>query len=666
MTHPRRVVWEPASDAWTSTRMGRFLTRAAARHGLELTDYASAWKWSVGEVEAFWTEIVDQFDVRFIAQPSAVLEPRKMPGASWFPGATLNYAEHALRHGGGDEVAIVGMSQSRGLEIVTRDALRRRVAQCAVGLRRLGVERGDHVAAYLPNTSEAVVGLLATASIGAVWSSCSPEFGVTAVLDRFRQISPKVLLAVSGYRYGGRVVDRSADLAQIRDGLPSLSATVLVDFLVGSPTLEGHDVLSWEMVLSPLPRVAESDFAFTPVPFDHPLYVLFTSGSTGLPKPIVHGHGGILLEHLKMLALHHDLDDEDTFFWFTTTGWMMWNYLVSGLLVGSTIVLFDGDPTHPDLGELWRLAGRTGATVVGLGAPFIVRCHTEDLVLPKDVDLSRVRQVGATGAPLPVAGFEWVESCFGPRVQLVSISGGTDLCTAFVGGSPLVPVRLGEIQCRCLGADVDAFDEQGRSVVGSLGEMVIKTAMPSMPLGLYGDDGTRFRAAYFERFPNVWHHGDWLEVTTDGGCVITGRSDATLNRGGIRAGTAEYYSAIEDMAALRDSLVVHLEDPDGGPGAIVLLVAIADGRLLDDELIGEVRARVRRLVSPRHVPDRILAVPAVPRTISGKKVEVPVKRLLTGGRPDVVVARDALADPAAWDQLVETLRASGELDGPAA
>lgn len=663
MTNRRRIVWEPEPDAWSSTRMGRFLTRAAARRGLELMDYATAWEWSVRDVEAFWAEIVDQFDVRFIARPSAVLEPREMPGAGWFPGATLNYAEHALRQGSGDDVAIVGESQSRGPETVTRDQLRRRVGQCAAGLRQLGVKQGDHVVAYLPNTSEAIVGLLATASIGAVWSSCSPEFGVTAVLDRFRQIEPKVLLAVTGYQYGSRAVDRSDDLAQIRDGLPSLSATVLIDSLGGIATPEGRDVLDWGTLLASAPGAPESDLTFTPVPFNHPLYVLFSSGSTGLPKPIVHGHGGILLEHLKMLALHHDLDEQDTFFWFTTTGWMMWNYLVSGLLIGARIVLFDGDPSHPGLDELWRLAGRTGATVVGLGAPFIVRCHAESLVLPKDVDLSHVRQIGSTGAPLPVAGFEWVESRFGPRVQLASISGGTDLCTAFVGGGPLVPVRLGEIQCRCLGADVDAFDEQGRSVVGSLGEMVIKTPMPSMPLGLHGDDGTRFRAAYFERFPGVWHHGDWLEVTTDGGCVITGRSDATLNRGGIRAGTAEYYSAIEDLVDLRDSLVVHLEDPDGGPGVIVLLVVVSEGHELDTALVDEVRARVRRLISPRHVPDRIIAVPAVPRTISGKKVEVPIKRLLAGGQPEAVVARDALADPVDWDRLVEVLRALGELDG---
>jgi acetoacetyl-CoA synthetase len=651
MVQSRRIVWEPAPDAWTSTRMGRFLTTAADRRGLTFPDYASAWEWSVQDLEGFWQEVVDQLGVRFVSEPSAVLESRTMPGARWFPGGTLNYSEHALRHDGA--VAIVGESQSRGVEKVSYAELRQRVARCAAGLRRLGVTQGDHVAAYLPNTSEAIVGFLATASLGAVWSSCAPEFGVAAVLDRFQQIEPKVLMAVTGYRYGARTIDRRDDLEQIRAGLPSVTATVVVDLVEGLP---GPDeaVLPWTELLAVPAGDSEPDLTFTPVPFDHPLYVLYSSGSTGLPKPIVHGHGGILVEHLKMLALHHDMDERDSFFWFTTTGWMMWNYLVSGLLVGARVLLFDGDPAHPGLDELWRFAARHEATVVGLGAPFLVRCHADDLDLPADIDLSRVRQIGSTGAPLPDTGFEWVESRFGPSVQLASVSGGTDLCTAFVGGSPLVPVRLGEIQCRCLGADVDAFDEDGNSVVGSLGEMVIRAPMPSMPVGFHGDDGSRYRAAYFERYPGVWHHGDWLEVTEQGGCVITGRSDATLNRGGIRSGTAEYYTVVESIDGVRDSLVVHLEDPAGGPGEIVLLL-VTDGRQVDDGLLAEIRTTVRGRISPRHVPDRVVEVPAIPRTISGKKVEVPVKRLLAGGDAARVVTRDALADPAAWDRLVEVL-----------
>jgi len=404
---------------------------------------------------------------------------------------------------------------------------------------------------------------------------------------------------------------------------------------------------------------ASAPLTFAEVPFAHPLYVLYSSGSTGLPKPIVHGHGGILLEHLKVLGLHHDLGRDDTFFWFSTTGWMMWNYLVSALALGTTIIVCDGDPSSPGLDELWRIASRTGVTVLGLGAPYLVRCHQEDLELPEGHDLSRLRQIGSTGSPLPPAGYEWVERRFGRQVQVVSASGGTDLCTAFIAGAPLLPVHVGELQCRCLGAYVDAFDEHGRSVVGSLGELVIRAPMPSMPVGFWGDDdGSRYHAAYFEHYPGVWRHGDWLEITADGTCVVAGRSDATLNRGGIRSGTAEFTTIVEAVAGVTDSLVVHCEDPDGGPGELVLMVEVAGGGVLDDALADRIRTALREQLSPRHVPDRIVAVPGVPRTISGKKVEVPVKHLLTGGDPDTVVSRDALADPDSWDRLVAAITAT--------
>jgi acetoacetyl-CoA synthetase len=662
----RRIVWEPPADAWATSRMGTFLTRVGEERALDLSDYAKAWAWSVDDLENFWSDIAHEFDVAFTTPPTAVLSDRSMPGARWFEGSTLNYARDVLRTGADERTAIIDESQSREGSQLTYFELRRSVARCAAGLRSLGVKEGDRVAAYLPNCPEAIVAFLATASIGAIWSSCAPEFGVRAVIDRFIQIDPVVLFVVTGYRYGLKTVDRTDDVACMLQELPTVRDAIVLSYLDGA---SGPDSLAAGVGPRNLPRVlhysdlmeadVDAQLEFVDVPFAHPLYVLYSSGSTGLPKPIVHGHGGILLEHLKMLGLHHDLDETDTFMWFCTIGWMMWNYLVTALSLGTTIVTFDGDPTYPALDELWRVAARTRLTVLGVGAPYLVLCDKADLALPEGHDLSRIRQLGATGAPLPPGGFEWVERRFGRRVQVISASGGTDVCTAFVAGAPVLPVRVGELQCRCLGAHVDAFDGDGRSVVGSLGEMVIRAPMPSMPIGFWNDDGSRYRAAYFEHFPGVWRHGDWIEITEEGTCIITGRSDATLNRGGIRSGTAEFMNVVETVDGVADSLVVHLEDSEGGPGQLVLMVELRPGSRLDGELVDRIRSSLRSGISPRHVPDRIVAVLLVPRTISGKKIEIPVKRLLAGGDPEDIVTRDALADPTAWDALVETMRAEG-------
>lgn len=656
----RRVIWEPPADAWASSRMGRFLDRVSRERRLELPTYQKAWEWSVADLEGFWSEIVREFDVHFSTPPHEVLAGRGMPGATWFPGATLNYARDLLATGGDDRVAIIDVSQSRGRSELTFGELRRDVARFAAGLRSLGVQKGDRVAAYLPNAPEAVVAFLATASIGAIWSSCAPEFGVRAVIDRFTQIEPKVLIAVTGYRYGEKTIDRHDDVAELLAQLPSVRDIVILEYLSGATS--GSDLGSVHGYADLLEVDPEASLFFVDVPFDHPLYVLYSSGSTGLPKPIVHGHGGILLEHLKMLGLHHDLGDDDTFLWFSTVGWMMWNYLVSALALGTTIVTFDGDPAHPGLDELWRVAARERLTVLGLGAPYLVRCDREDLPLPEGHDLSRLRQVGATGAPLPPGGFEWVERRFGQQVQVVSASGGTDVCTAVIAGAPMLPVHVGELQCRCLGAYVDSFDEQARPVVNELGELVIRAPMPSMPVGFWNDtDGSRYHAAYFEHYDGVWRHGDWLEITEDGTCIITGRSDATLNRGGIRSGTAEFMTLVEALDGIDDSLVVHLEDPEGGPGELILLVVLAGRRLLDEEISTRIRMTLRAGISPRHVPDRIVAVTSIPRTISGKKVEVPVKRVLAGAEPAAVVTRDALADPGSWDDLLAALSEAGAI-----
>jgi acetoacetyl-CoA synthetase len=639
------VLWTPAADARSSTRMGRYLEWLGDAGGPKLQTYDEAWRWSVQNPGAFWRSVWDHFDVRAATPPTGGLGDARMPGATWFPGATLNYAEHALGLGGrgDDDLVVLGRSQTRPQLDLTAAELRDAVARCRTGLARLGVRRGDRVAAYLPNVPETIVALLATASLGATWSSCAPEFGVRAVIDRFAQIRPRVLLAIDGYRYGDKPIDRRSELAEIRAALPSVESTVVLPYLDldAAATIPGS--IPWSELLAD-----QRDLAFEPVPFDHPLYILYSSGTTGLPKPIVHGHGGILLEHLKALALHTDLGPGDRFLWFTTTGWMMWNYLVSGLAVGATVVTYDGNPAWPDLGELWRVAAETRTTYLGTSAPYLMACRKAVLEPRRNLDLRSLRGVGSTGAPLPAAGFRWVRDAVSPAIPVGSLSGGTDLCTGFLGPSPLVPVWAGEISCRMLGASVEAFDEEGRSVIGREGELVITAPMPSMPVSLWDDpDGSRLRDAYFATYPGVWRHGDWLTITDRGSCIVTGRSDATLKRGGVRIGTAEFYGVVEALPEVADSLVVHLEDPDGGPGELLLFVVSRDTATVDPALDARIRSALRAELSPRHVPDSIQAVPAIPRTLSGKKLEVPVKRILLGLPADLAASRDSLSDPGA-------------------
>ncbi|SBT68681.1 acetoacetyl-CoA synthetase [Micromonospora sediminicola] len=637
------VLWTPPADVRERSRIGDYLRWLAEHRGLEFADYDALWQWSVTDLDGFWGSIWDYFQVVAHTPPTATLAGRAMPGARWFPGATLNYAENVLRMPGLDDdaPAVIAHGQTRAPETLTAAELRERVRRVAAGLRRLGVGPGDRVAAYAPNIPETYVLLLATASLGAIFSSCAPEFGTRSVTDRWQQIEPTVLVAVDGYRYGDKPVDRRAEVAAIRAALPSLRHTVAVPYLdPAGETPAG--ALAW----AELAAETDEPLTFTPVAFDHPLYVLYSSGTTGLPKPIVHGHGGILLEHLKMLALHHDLGPSDRFLWFTTTGWMMWNFLVSGPAVGAAIVLFDGNPGHPDLGALWRLAAETGTTYFGTSAPFLLACRKAGLVPREIADLSALRGLGSTGAPLPAEGFTWVYENVGDRLQLQSLSGGTDVCTGFVGGVPLLPVHAGEIACRALGAKVEARAADGSAVIGQLGELVITEPMPSMPVGFWNDpDGARYREAYFEVYPGVWRHGDWITVNERGGCVITGRSDATLNRGGVRLGTAEFYSVVEGLDEVVDSVVVHLEDDEGGAGELLLFVVLADGLELDDAMRKTICRELRTALSPRHVPDEIHQVRAVPRTLSAKKLEVPVKKILTGTPVDSAAAKGALANP---------------------
>ena len=577
-----------------------------------------------------------------------------MPGAEWFPGTSLNYAEHIFRGKDPAKLAILHTAEGADLAEITWGELEQRVATFAAGLRSLGVERGDRVAAYLPNSPEAVVGFLAAASIGAIWSSCSPDFGARSVIDRFAQIEPKVLLAVDGYTYGGKPFDRMDVVTGLEAEMPSLEHTVLVPYLdpAADPVRLAHGI-AWSDVAA---KGAGAALEFDRVPFDHPLWVLYSSGTTGLPKAIVQGHGGILLEHLKKMHLHVDAQDGNRIFWFTTTGWMMWNFLVSMLLTEASIVLYDGNPGHPTLDTLWDLAAEAEITTFGTSASFLASCMKAGVEPSQGRDLSRLGAVGSTGSPLAPEGFEWVYEHVGRDTWLFSTSGGTDVCTAFVGGVPLLPVYRGELQARALGCAVEAWDEDGNALVGEVGELVITKPMPSMPVFFWSDpDGERYRSSYFEMYPGIWRHGDWIEITDRGTAIIYGRSDSTINRGGIRMGTSEIYRAVLSLDEITDALVVDVPR-SGTEGWMPLFVVLREGETLDDELIKRIAARVREDCSPRHVPNEVHEVAEVPRTLSGKVLEVPVKRILMGTPPDQAASRDSLANPLALDPFVDLAR----------
>jgi len=619
------LLWEPPAELVERAVMTRYMRERG------FDDYASLWQWSVDDLDGFWASIWDFFSVE--GSYDAVLASRAMPGAQWFPGAQVNYAEHLFRGKADDAVAIVHASELRDLAEVTWGELRRQTASMAARLRALGVERGDRVAAYMPNIPEATAAFLACASIGAIWSSCSPDFGPRSVIDRFAQIEPKVLLAVDGYRYNGRDFDRRETVERI--AAETGGHVLTLGYLDGS---------GW-------PDDPDGELDFERVPFDHPLWVLYSSGTTGLPKAIVQGQGGILLEHLKKLHLHVDAQAGDRLFWFTTTGWMMWNFLTSGLLTEAAIVLYDGSPAQPDMNVLWDLAERAGVTTFGTSAAYIASCMKAGVEPAAGRDLSRLRAVGSTGSPLAPEGFEWIYEHVGEDTWLFSTSGGTDMCTAFVGGVPLLPVYRGELQGRSLGAKVEAYDEDGNAVIDEVGELVITEPMPSMPLYLWNDpDGERYRDSYFDMYPGIWRHGDWIEITERGTAIISGRSDSTINRGGIRMGTAEIYRAVLAVDEVVDALVVDL--PRDGDDWMPLFVVLREGAEFDEALEKQLRTRIREDCSPRHVPDEIVAVEEVPRTLSGKVLELPVKRILMGADPETAASRDSLQNPEALDFFV--------------
>jgi acetoacetyl-CoA synthetase len=647
------TLWAPTAATVARARMTHYARWLSAERGFAGGGYDELWQWSVADPGRFWTSIWDYFDVLGQRGDGPPLSGGPMPDVTWFAGATLNYARNALRHAEADpgRTAVVFESEAGRAGRLSYAELAGQVARVAAGLRSLGVGRGDRVAGYLPNAPEALIGLLASASLGAIWTACSPDFGAASVIDRFAQTAPKVLIAVDGYAYAGKRYDRRAEVAGIAAALPGLEALVTVDYLgTGRPEAAVRG-LSWAELAAagddPAPLEYEE------VPFGHPLWVLYSSGTTGLPKPIVHGHGGIVLEHLKVLSLHQDLSGDDVFLWYTTTGWMMWNYLVGGLLAGTTVVLYDGSPSYPATDYLWELAARERVTYAGVGAPYLLACAKAGVRPAAQHDLAALRGVGSTGSPLPPEGFRWAyaEVAPGPGADFVlgSISGGTDVCTAFVGPSPLLPVRAGVISGRCLGAKVEAFDGAGQAVIGEVGELVVTEPMPSMPVGFWNDpDGERYKTSYYADYPGVWRHGDWLMIEPDGGCIIYGRSDATLNRGGVRMGTSEFYRVVEGLPDVADSLVVDTGQL-GQEGRLILYVVPADGRELDDALITAIKSALRTGLTPRHVPDEIRAVPGIPRTLSGKKLEVPVRRILLGTPVADAADPDALANPEVLD-----------------
>ncbi|MGN6871843.1 MAG: acetoacetate--CoA ligase [Solirubrobacteraceae bacterium] len=644
---PGTVLWTPPADARESTEIGRYLGWLERERGRAFPGFDELWAWSVSDLEGFWTSIWDYFQIQSHTPYHRVLSSRAMPGARWFEGASLNYAEHLLGRGDDhdrDASAIVSYSQTRDPIELTFGELRDQVARARAGLVRLGVRPGDRVVAYMPNIPETLVAFAATASLGAIWASCAPELGARSVVDRLAQLDPTVLLTVGGYGFRDRSIDRRAEVREIRGRLPTLRHVVGLQYGEHAP----DDALPWDTLLA-----ESAPLEFQPVDFDHPLYVLFSSGTTGPPKAIVHGHGGILLEHFKSHSLSWDLGPGDRLQWFTTTSWMMWNSLVSALLCRASVVMIDGDPTWPTLDWQWQLAGLTRPTCMGVSPTFVMASRNAGLEPGRLGRLDSIRTFPLAGSPLPVAGYRYLNEQLPPNALLLNGSGGTDVCTAIVGGTRIQPVYEGEISGPCLGVAARAFDPDGREIVGELGELVITEPMPSMPLGFWNDpDGSRYREAYFEQYPGVWRHGDWIRFTHERTCQVTGRSDATLNRGGVRLGTGEFYGVLDDIPEIADSIVVHLEDAGGGAGQLLLFVVLADGAELDDELRSTIARSLSRELSPRHVPDVVTAVPAIPRTLTGKKLEAPVKRVLAGAPPEKVASLDALLDPTAFDAFV--------------
>ncbi|MCH6264459.1 acetoacetate--CoA ligase [Neobacillus citreus] len=646
-----KLLWEPSQQTINQSNIKKFMMWLEENRGLTFEDYNQLWDWSVTEIEHFWTAIWEFFNIKSETDYTAVLSGNKMPNVKWFEGATLNYAEHVFRNEDPEKAAVIHKSEIRPVQEVTWAELRKKTAAMAAYLKSLGVKSGDRVVGYAPNIPETLTSFLACASIGAVWSSCAPEFGIQSVIDRFKQIEPTVMIAVDGYQYGGKRYDRMELVKKIQAELPSLKETILVPYLETQPEIsELNNTVLWDQVIS------ENDDAiltFEPVPFNHPLWILYSSGTTGKPKGIVQSQGGILLEHLKFLGLQVDLKKGDRFFWYTTTGWMMWNVTVSGLLTGAAIVLYDGNPNYPNDETLWSLAESTKMTTFGTSASFLMASLKAGIKPKEQFDLSHLRSIGSTGSPLPESGFDWVYEQVKEDIWLTSTSGGTDICSGFVGGSPTLPVYSGEIQARVLGSAVKAFNDAGEEVINEIGELVVTEPMPSMPIYFWNDEnGVRYKESYFSVYPDIWRHGDFIEITDRGSAIIYGRSDATINRGGIRMGTSEIYSALESIPEVIDSLIVDIPI-SAEQSYMPLFIVLKEGFSITDELKTRINQSIRQNCSPRHVPNEIISVNELPKTLNGKKIEVPIKKILMGVPIEQAVNLGSLNNPETLDYFIE-------------
>lgn len=649
------ALWTPDATRIAEARITDYQRWLQAEKGLVFDSYPALWEWSVEHIEDFYQTMWEYFDVQHSTPYKQVLDSHRMPGAKWFEGARLNLAEQVFRFHQDEpqRPAILSRSEIRDLRTLSWGELRARIASVAQGLRQLGVGPGDRVVAYLPNLPETIVAFFAVCSIGAIWSSCSPDMGTRSVLDRFQQIDPKVMIAVDGYRYGGKDFNRLEVVKGLQASLPTLEKVVLLPYLNPEASLDG--AIEWDELAG-----NDATMQFEQVTFDHPLWVVYSSGTTGMPKPIVHGHGGALLKGLQDHALQLDLGPRDRYLWFTTTGWIMWNAQMSGLLTGATICLYDGNPGYPDLGTLWRFAEETEVTFFGAGAAYYQNCKKADIKPAEWMNAGRLKSIGSTGSPLSAEGYRWIMDQF-PQALIAAISGGTDVASAYVGACPTIPVYAGEMQCRYLGTAVYALDDQGKVLEDEVGELVVTKPMPSMPLYFWNDEGGhRYHDSYFDVYPGLWRHGDWIRITPRGGAIIYGRSDTTINRHGIRMGTAEIYRVVEEFPEVMDSLVVDLEYL-GRESFMPLFVVLREGVALDEDLAGRIKAAIRDNLSARHVPNEIVVVPDVPRTLSGKKMELPIKKLLLGQALDKVANPDAMANP----ESIQAYQAFAERRGTA-